>query len=83
MSKPIDVTVFSTPNCFPCRMTKRKLTDMGVKFTERDVTQDEEANQLIQGMGYKSVPVVLLGTGEHWQGFDPGKLEKIEEGAFR
>lgn len=72
-----DVTVFSTPNCFPCRLTKRKLSELGILFTERDVTRDEEANQIVQELGYKSVPVVLLSNGEHWQGFDPVRLEDL------
>lgn len=71
------VTVFSSPSCFPCRFTKKRLNDLGVEFVERDVTTDPEASNIVKELGYKGVPVVLLDNGDHWQGLDPDRLKAL------
>lgn len=71
------VTVFSTPTCFPCKFTKQRLNDLDVDFVERDVSTDEEAAEIVRELGYKAVPVVLLPTGEHWQGLNPDRIDAL------
>lgn len=71
------VTVLTSPSCQPCRFTKKRLNDLGVEFVERDVSTDSEAMELAKNLGYNATPVVILDTGEHWQGLDPDRLNLL------
>lgn len=75
------VTLYSKPNCQPCRATKRWLDKNGVFYTEKDVTQDPMDAAAVRELGYTGVPVLLVSTGDpeteiHWQGFHPDNLKK-------
>lgn len=61
-------------------MTMRTLDRQGVQYTVIDVSQDAEANTLIQSWGYRQVPVVQVGD-EHWSGFRPERLASITAAA--
>ena len=74
------ITVYSKPDCQPCRMTKQRLDKMGVVYTARDVSQDEEAAIEVQAYPYKSLPIVVAGD-DHWSGFRPDKLAALGGGA--
>jgi glutaredoxin-like protein NrdH len=67
------ITVYSQPNCMPCRATVRKLNALGAPYTKVDVTEDEDALALIQELGYKQTPVVVV-DDVHWGGYSPDKL---------
>jgi glutaredoxin-like protein NrdH len=68
------ITVYSRPNCEPCKATIRKLNKLGAAYIKVDVTEDTEALVLIKGLGYSQAPVVVVGD-EHWAGYKPGHLE--------
>lgn len=75
------VTLYSKPNCQPCRATKRWLDKNDVLYTEKDVTQDPMDAAAVRELGYVGVPVLLVSTGDpeteiHWQGFHPDNLSK-------
>ena len=74
------IKIFSKPNCVQCSMTMRTLDRQGVQYTVIDVSQDAEANTLIQSWGYRQVPVVQVGD-EHWSGFRPERLASITAAA--
>lgn len=65
------VTVFVKPDCQPCKLTKRKLDEMGVEYETRDITEDPEALSLVKEMGYLQAPVVVSPDGQTWGGFRP------------
>lgn len=67
------ITVYSRPNCQPCKATKRQLDRLGADYTVIDVTEDEAALDFIRGLGYSQAPVVVAGD-HHWAGFSPDKL---------
>lgn len=71
------VTIFVKPNCQPCKLTKRKLDEMGVEYETRDITEDGEALVTVKGLGYLSAPVVLTEIGEHWNGFRPDLISTL------
>lgn len=71
------VTVFTSPTCHPCRISKKVLDDLNVDFVERDVTADKEAAEIVRELGHLGVPVVLLDNGDHWQGLDPDRLKAL------
>ena len=79
------VTVYTTPSCQQCTMTKRWLTTHGLPFETVDLTQSPEAADLVKGLGYKSAPVVIISGGPdegmHWTGFRPDFLVALANAA--
>lgn len=70
------ITVYTKNNCMPCKMTKRKLQELGVNYQEINVDEDLSALGYLMECGFRSLPVVfkddeLLISG----GFAPNILE--------
>lgn len=75
----MQITVYTTPTCPQCDMTKKVLTKGEVEFDIVDLTSNEEAMQYVtQELGYNAAPVVVAGN-EHWSGFRPAFLNKLIE----
>lgn len=53
------ITVYTKNNCFPCKMTKRKLQEMGVTYHEINVDEDLSALNYLMECGLRSLPVVF------------------------
>jgi glutaredoxin-like protein NrdH len=74
------VVLYTKPNCQPCRITKLKLKQAGIYYTEVDVTQDETALAYVKDtLGYTGAPVVYVSTIEgdvHWYGLDIANIER-------
>lgn len=70
------VTLFTKPGCVQCDMTAKVLSQNGTDYNKVDVTEDQEAFNKVQGMGYRGLPVVLAGS-DHWSGFRPDKLKAL------
>ncbi|MGZ1491289.1 glutaredoxin family protein [Brevibacterium sediminis] len=73
------VTVYSTPACAQCRMTKHILERDGILYTPVDLSTDLDAHRFVtRDLGYKSAPVVYAvypdGHAEHWSGLRPDRL---------
>jgi len=69
-------TVYSKPACVQCDQTKKLLDKRGVQYNTVDITQDEEAYEMIVKMGFMSVPVVISGD-QSWAGFQPDIINSI------
>ena len=69
-------TVYIKNNCVQCDMTKRYMDKNGIAYTTVDITQDEQALEMILGMGFSSAPVVISDKGS-WAGFQPDKLNLL------
>jgi glutaredoxin-like protein NrdH len=69
-------TVYSKPACVQCDQTKKLLDKRGVQYNTVDITQDEEAYEMIVKMGFMSVPVVISGD-QSWAGFQPDKINSL------
>lgn len=68
------VTIYSTPTCHFCQMTKDFLKEKGIGYTEHNVAQDlEKRQEMIQKSGQMGVPVILVGD-EIIVGFDQARL---------
>lgn len=53
------VTIFTTPTCAFCHMAKEYFKSKGVKFSEKDLTQDAAAQGwVLQKTGQLAVPVI-------------------------
>lgn len=77
------ITLYTKTNCFPCKMTKRKLQELGVNYKEINVDEDLNALEYLMERGLTSLPVVfkddeLLISG----GFAPNILNQCFRGAF-
>jgi len=71
------VTVFTIPSCFPCKLTIKSLTELGIAHEIRDVSTDPAAFEVVKSLGYSAAPVVVAPDGSHWQGLDPDKIKAL------
>lgn len=72
MNKPI--TIYSTPTCHFCKMTKEFLAENNVSYTDYDVAHDlEKRQEMIQKSGQMGVPVIFIGD-EMIIGFDRDRI---------
>jgi glutaredoxin-like protein NrdH len=73
----MQVTVYTTPTCPQCEMTKKVLTKGNIEYTIVDLSSDAEAMTYVkEELGYASAPVVVAGT-QHWSGFRLGALQTV------
>jgi glutaredoxin-like protein NrdH len=72
----MSITVYSKPACVQCTATTRALDRQGVHYTVIDVSEDAEALEVVQGLGYRQVPVVIAGA-QHWAGFRPDIISAL------
>ncbi len=71
------VTVYTTPTCAFCYTLKEYLHDKKIQFTEKDLTQDQEAQKwVIENTGQLAVPVIDI-DGSVVIGFDRPKIEAL------
>jgi glutaredoxin len=59
---------------------KEFLSREGLRFTLRDVDEDESAYDDLLARGFRSVPVTFIG-GEAVRGFDPSALRRALKAA--
>lgn len=69
----IPVTVYSTPNCAQCMMTKRKMDSLGIVYEEVDLTKVPKKADEFKELGFTAAPIVTTDS-KIWSGF---RLEKI------
>lgn len=73
----MQVTVYTTPTCPQCEMTKKVLTRGNVEFEVVDLSTNPEAMTYVkEELGYAAAPVVVAGT-QHWSGFRLGALDVL------
>ena len=71
------VTIYSTPTCHFCEMSKEFFKENGVNYTEYNVASDlEKRQEMIQKSGQMGVPVITVGD-ELIVGFDKEKLSSL------
>ena len=73
------VTIFSTPNCGPCRVLKHLLTKKGIPYEVKDITDIDNLNELRQYTDLQTVPITLV-KGQVVMGTKVGKIEEIYRG---
>lgn len=58
---PKNVVIYSRSTCAPCRALKHFLSKKGIQFTNKDITQDEEAQaEAFAYSGAMVVPVTVI-----------------------
>ena len=74
------IVVWTKPACVQCTAVKRRLTEAGVPFEERDLTAPENAKDLAHfvGIGYRSAPITEYGEIAV-PGFVPSEIDRVVE----
>ena len=71
------VTVYSTPTCSWCTTLKSYLNKSGIRYSEIDVSKNEDAAQeMVRRSGQQGVPQTLIG-GEMIIGYDKAKINRL------
>lgn len=82
------ITIYTTPACSQCNMTKRWLETRNIPYSVVDATADENVADSIRSLaasdgntGKVQMPYVQYSTGDpetdfHWFGFIPAHREK-------
>ena len=82
------LTVYTTPSCSQCNLTKNWLDDpkhgnLKGQYNVVDLTKDPQAYAAVQALGYASAPVVIVNDNDdtkdekHWYGFRPDLLKEF------
>jgi glutaredoxin 3 len=75
--KDTGVTVYTTPGCNNCRMTKEYLKSKKIDFEEVDITAHEDAAEMIvDKTGQFGVPVIQIGD-DFQVGFDEKSIDEF------
>lgn len=80
MSK-IPVTVYSTPNCVQCMMTKKQFNKLGIEYTEVDLSEHPDKVAEFKEQGLLAAPIVTTDI-KVWSGFKPGKIQSLASHLF-
>lgn len=72
------VEIYSSDTCINCIKAKEYFDEIGVSYTEYNISKDIEAKRELISMGYMSVPVILI-NGEHVLGFDKFRIDELLE----
>lgn len=71
------VTIYTTPTCHFCHMSKEFFKEHNVAYTEYDVASDPMRRQeMIEKSGQMGVPVIFVG-GDMVIGFDKRRLSEL------
>lgn len=70
------VVIYTLPSCVQCDTTKRMLQKIDVSYREVDLSENEDAYQMVKALGYSAAPVVIAGE-EHWSGFRPDRIQSL------
>ncbi len=72
-----NITIYTTPTCIYCKMTKAFFKEHDVSYQEKDVSSDPAAQEeMIGKSGQMGVPVIDV-NGEIIIGFDKEKLTAL------
>ena len=68
------VTIYSTPTCHFCQMSKEFFKEHNVPYTEYNVAVDQDKRkEMVDLTGQLGVPVIVI-DGKAMVGFDEGAL---------
>jgi len=72
-----NVTIYSTPTCHFCHAAKEFFKENNIKFTDYDVSSDEDKrSEMVEKSGQMGVPVIFV-DGEMMVGFEENKLKTL------
>lgn len=72
------VKVYTKKNCPQCTMTKKYMDTLNIEYETIDATDNEEAREYVESLGFQTLPVVVVENGEAWFGFRPENIDLIK-----
>ena len=70
------IEIYTSETCSYCHAAKDYFRQNNISFTEYNITKDIQARSKLMRKGYKSVPLIIIGS-EEVSGFDKEKLSNI------
>jgi len=71
------ITIYTTPTCAYCKMTKAFFKEHSVTYEEKDVANDHAlAEEMVKKSGQMAVPVIDI-DGKILVGFDKERLSQL------
>lgn len=74
----IPVTVYTTPNCVQCNMTKRQFDKLGIDYTVIDLDSNPSKLAEFKKLGYLASPIVTTDI-KIWSGFRLPKIRALAD----
>ncbi|PLT33120.1 glutaredoxin family protein [Bacillus sp. V5-8f] len=75
-----NITVYTKNGCPRCDMTKNVLQGEGIEFQTFNVEEDEKAYDfVVNTLGLREMPVVVVEGQEPFTGFQPDKLQALKK----
>ena len=72
-----NVTIYTTPTCVYCKMSKAFFKEHNIAYTEKDVANDAAAREeMVKRSGQMGVPVIDI-DGSLVIGFDKERLSEL------
>ncbi len=75
------ITIYSTPTCHFCKLTKEFLNEKGLTYTEYNVADDlEKRKEMVDKSGQMGVPVIVVKEGDKEEmmiGFEERQLSTL------
>lgn len=75
------ITIYSTPTCHFCKLTKDFLNEKGLTYTEYNVADDlEKRKEMVDKSGQMGVPVIVVKEGDKEEmmiGFEERQLSTL------
>ena len=77
-----ELVVYSKPSCVQCNATYRALDSKGIPYRVVDLSENPDALEYVQDLGYQQAPVVVVDDDDHWAGFRPDHIERVAKRAI-
>lgn len=71
------LTIYTTPTCPGCKLTKDKLAEAGVEFRSVDLSEHPELVEAFKEAGLLSAPIIETADGKRTAGFRPDRIKAI------
>lgn len=72
------VEIYTSDTCGKCVQAKEYLKNNKIDYKEYNISKDSEGRKELIGMGYMSVPLLII-NGEHVLGFDLKRMSYLLE----
>lgn len=72
-----ELTVYTTPDCPGCQMTKRQLDKAGVAYEAVDLSGRPDLVERFRAEGLRQAPIIETSDGQRTAGFNPDRIKAI------
>lgn len=70
------ITVWSTPSCVQCMMTKKEMDRLGIRYEAMDLTEHPDKLEEFKAQGLLQAPIVETDI-KVWSGFRIDKIKSL------